>query len=650
MKNLFKKYTVFLLFFALLFAPCNSIAAEVTDTTGPTVDFATLTVSKSEIQFGEAVKLSFKVEDESDIAEVYCNVVQSNGDLMGCGIERDLESGIWTFSYTPNYYGTCEIMDISVSDANGNVTRYVNSAYSRYGEGMYDWDNENNIDIDMSSANFEVIGGNGNDAAGPTIVMDSIAVDKTQVSVNDSFKLQFVVEDDSDIAEIYLDMMQANGQLMGAGIEKDVETGKWIYTFAPNYVGLVEIAGIKIIDAYGNVTRYINSFNSRYGEAGYDWGDASALKVDLSRGNVEVRGGKVGDVTGPEIALDTLSVDELQIKVHECSNISFKIVDESEIGEVYCNVTQGNGSLMGYGIQFDINTGVWTFSYTPDYYGEVEIQSVEITDTNGNETVYVNSAHSKYGQTGYDWGDENSILTDLSAANFYVGIRDDETGIFVSGSDVTEDTTLDVEEKEFEGTDYDKMNNHSHKHDGDKHHHHKPHGYYDIHVKDHHNGGNKFKVFFDVPWAKDGEMVRVSHMKHDGTIQIEDLPAKNGKVCMEVTEFSPFLVEQIIINNTSDTNPGGTQDNNPNGTQDNNPNGTQGDNTNGAQDNNAGATQNNNSSAVQDNTQGDASSDKNNTDGITSPKTGDSSAVLYFGILVAGVYGVVRNVKKIRIK
>ena len=312
------------------------------------------------------------------------------------------------------------------------------------------------------------------------------------------------------------------------------------------------------------------------------------------------------DTEGPKVILESLKVSKQEVNLGETVEISYQLMDDSEIASYSCGITLGNGYGPGYGMRMDTETGICTFDYIPNYYGLAEIVDLVVVDVNGNTTRYINTAHSKYGELGYNWEDDTAIYADLSAANFYVGIKDEGTGIFVSGSDITEDTKLDVEEKEFEGSDYDKMKEHSHKHDNGKHHGHHPHGYYDIHVKDHNNGGNKFKVFFDVPWAKDGEMVRVSHMKHDGTIQIEDLPAKNGRVWMEVTEFSPFLVEQIVINNTQDTTSGGNQNTPTGGNQNTDLDSNQ-------------ATNETQSNSTEDTS--DSKKDENSN--MTSPKTGD---------------------------
>lgn len=519
------------------------------DEEGPTVDFNTLTVDKTEINPGEYVDISFKVSDDvSSIAEVYCNVTQGNGAGTGAGITNDDSTGEWIFSISPRYAGVMEITDIIVSDASGNVTHYINNAHSKYGELTYmTFENEVIEYVDMSSKNVTVLGANNEDQEGPELILNSLSVDKTQVRSGEQVNLTLQFSDESDIAEVYCNVIQANGQGLGAGITVDEESNTWVYSFNPGYAGLTEITDIMVSDINGNITHYINTAYSKYGDFGYaTWEDEVIKNVDLSKGNFTVVTTNVEDDEIPELVLNTLKVDKTLANVREQVDVSFQIVDDSKISEVYCLVTQGNGSGLGAGIMEDKETGVWTYSFYPSYYGQVEITELTIADENGNMVQYINTAHSKYGELTYmTWEGAERKYADLSAANFYVGIKDDETGIFVSGSGITEDTTLEVEIKEHSGDDYDKMK-------GDKH---KSHGYYEIRVKGDYKGGHKFRVFFDVPWAKDGEIVRICHMKHDGTMQIEEVPAKDGKVSMEVSEFSPFLIEEKLIDeNLNDNN------------------------------------------------------------------------------------------------
>jgi uncharacterized protein YjdB len=65
------------------------------------------------------------------------------------------------------------------------------------------------------------------------------------------------------------------------------------------------------------------------------------------------------------------------------------------------------------------------------------------------------------------------------------------------------------------------------------------------------------RVFFKAPdGAKNGDRVRIRHLLSDGTIQTEDRYVEDGKIWIDVRQFSPFLLE--VVDN-SGSNPTTTE-------------------------------------------------------------------------------------------
>lgn len=613
MKQFFKKSVLFgAVVFMLFFAPTIMCASQVNkpdfggvtlDTEGPRIDFSTFKFEKDEVPYNGQNGLSFKVQDTSEVGSVTVwFTVGPKAVVTGSTMLYQEETGMWQNPITSSIAGTVELYYIDLIDAYGNKTIYINKGNSHFGNtenGLY-WGDEDSIGVDLSEWSYTILGGNADDADGPTIDFNTFEVEKENVEFNEPNNFSFKVLDESEVGRVTLwvtigDKAVVNGVTM---LHRE-ETGMWEGDITSVTSGEVEVSYINLVDANGNETTYVNKNNSHVNSM------ENGIYVDLSDWNYTVLGGNAEDVDGPIIDFKTFDIEKDEVKFKEENKISFKAYDESKIGRVTIWMTIGDkATVTGATMLYNQETLLWETAIIPTIFGKAEIYYIDLVDENGNTTYYYNEKNSHFGntETGLYWGDETSTYEDLSDLCFYVGIQDDETGIFVSGSDITEDTTLEVEIKEHKGDVYDKMK-------GDKH---KSHGYFEIRVKGHHKGGHKFKVFFDVPWAKDGEFVRICHMKHDGTMQIEEVPAKGGKVYMEVSEFSPFLIEEKIV----DDNLAG----------------------NNSEESNASANTNGESSKKQEN------KDVNQTD-KTAPDTGDDTfGFVYVAIFFLGVAIIVNEV------
>lgn len=62
----------------------------------------------------------------------------------------------------------------------------------------------------------------------------------------------------------------------------------------------------------------------------------------------------------------------------------------------------------------------------------------------------------------------------------------------------------------------------------------------------------KTKVFFDVPRGfSDGDKLKIRHLLSDGTIQTRTATVIDGKVGLDVNEFSPFM---LVVKKSKDKN------------------------------------------------------------------------------------------------
>ena len=120
------------------------------------------------------------------------------------------------------------------------------------------------------------------------------------------------------------------------------------------------------------------------------------------------------DNAGPDIKLDTLSIEKTSPELNEHFKIGVQVTDASEILRVellYANVDNGYGATASYNSM----TGKYEFDiYTP-VYGANEVVKISAKDIYGNETVYVDKASQYYSKWPFEGND-----ADFSALDFKV--------------------------------------------------------------------------------------------------------------------------------------------------------------------------------------------------------------------------------------
>ena len=284
-----------------------------------------------------------------------------------------------------------------------------------------------------------------------------------------------------------------------------------------------------------------------YNSAYSNYSDENKPGVDLSYANFNVISTNPADKEGPKINVDSLSISNNSISLWESNSMSITITDDTSIQEVTPTFKRGKGNICVYGNgHYDEKTNKYTLLWDSsdiNYYGTWELVDIRATDENGNCTNLFNSSYSEYDPEVLYYN-EGSISKDLSAANFYVGIKDDESGIFISGNGMDNNVKLEVKNLDHKGKDYHKMYEDKYKVDG----------FYEIsvHGKYNHNG-EKIRLEFPVKGKKNGAKICIKHLLRNGKIQEFFETVRNGKVVIYVDEFSPFMLMSLREESTTTT-------------------------------------------------------------------------------------------------
>lgn len=280
--------------------------------------------------------------------------------------------------------------------------------------------------------------------------------------------------------------------------------------------------------------------NSDYSNSGNIFAGQDAVKEVLGDCNVTVKNASgIVDTEGPVIDTSSIQVSAKNIERKNRVTVSLKIADASEISSVHLYLKQGKGGIceMG-GMTYNATNGCYeTELWETTYYGKWELERIDVQDVFGNTACYVNTAYSTYQEDNWEWLPSTWDVkkTDLSGGDFSVGLKDKDSGIYVTGDGMDDDMTLDVTEMDWFSWIFWLL----HKNLLNE-----VNSFFDVVV-----GGGGFTGSVDikipVKGAKDGDKVIVRHLKHDGSIQEDEAYVVDGYAAMTVTEFSPFMVETV---------------------------------------------------------------------------------------------------------
>ncbi len=555
------------LFMVIMLVPNVAYAdTKVSSTAG---DFAMYDFAVSE---GEnSITYSCKVESKYPIQNASMQVQMGLGGEMEAAsfiIEEESVSDMYIYdissTVSTNYNGTWNVKSIKASDSQGNTFAVYNSTVM--GESDFEgWSFYDLKGTDLSALDVE-IGAGITDTTPPEIDVNNIIVSKeftfsselqsiTECSTTDMLYVYVPVSDDTGLASV-------NAMFYGTNMEcnvtgNSVSDGYYCFSCLASEFGngTFGIATISAVDSSANEIKVVNS---NYENATiYD-----GINADLSGYNVTIAGTNANDTSAPIVDVSTLkvvnSLGEQQEKyvLKEQARVILQIQDESKISKVDAVFKYGKYGNVGGGFfinplsqSYDSATDMYTYTMYADlntvesYYGTWKIDELYVVDENGNSTHYMSEDFSQSNPYGYISNTAYEVV-DMSSANFDVGIFDkNNTGVFISGDEMEEGVTMEVEEISKDEEEYLEMAD-----DVDN-----VITCIDISVNDKHGKGVKVQIPVDTSKYPDGTKVKIKHknMQNGGKIDVLQGVVTNGVACIVVDSFSPFMVE-FDINNAND--------------------------------------------------------------------------------------------------
>jgi hypothetical protein len=159
-----------------------------------------------------------------------------------------------------------------------------------------------------------------------------------------------------------------------------------------------------------------------------------------------------------------------------------------------------------------------------------------LTDVYGNSIYYLDK-NSEIFETsiGFVPEDEPYEVVSLKASTYYVGLENKRTGTFASNSTMDKTSRLNVDDLKENADAFGKLNEKGYN----------VKGFYNVKVKGKCDMKKEStKVFFEAPEGfENGDTLRIRHLLSNGTVQTTNGKVRKGKVCIDVKEFSPFMIE-----------------------------------------------------------------------------------------------------------
>ena len=515
---------LFILMAALIFVPGKN--AKAADTTAPVIDPTSLTVDKTTVEHRGKVTFSVKITDESEIADALLWIIGTKADEVGGGVYNS-KTGLWDFEVTNKYFGLNEIDHIYVTDVYGNRRIYYNSASERVDKGHTDGEY-----VDLSKGNFTVSTGAyaaENDA--PVIDFASMTVSNPNPKLNENIYFKVKIQDASPVVNTYITYGFASGDLNSQGIYNS-STGYFEYIVTCSSYGKYEPLLIFAEDAFGNQIRYKDKNQSLFFEQ-YD--NAGLVpEANMHAANATVQG-SVNDTTLPTLDFSSIKIEKLYLARNEHTVLSFKAYDASGINCIDSDVWYAGigGNSVACSFTYNAKTDRYEVDLESNYFGMHQIYGIRLRDNYGNTVEYTDANCEIYKKLGCV-PEPNYVNQDLSASIFFVGLENKKTGTFVANSTMDDTTKLDVKELEPEGDTYEKLlpDDSNAK------------GFFEVDVTGACNMTNEDStVCFEAPAGFDeGDELTIQHLLADGTVQTQVSFVTNGKVRIDVNQFSPFLV------------------------------------------------------------------------------------------------------------
>ena len=519
-----------MMFTFVLFLASGQRNVFAVDTQAPSVDSGTITVNKKTANYQDKVTISMKVTDKSEIAYVDLQIV-------GCGEWEDLVVGAYNpstkkyeFEFTPTYFGLNQIKCITAADEYGNELYYYNSACDKVYDG-YDGKY-----INMSGANFTVsTGAYAEESDAPDVLFSTLTVNKPNPKLNDKILISMKMQDSSPIAFSRIYYAYRGNYAFIDGYPTD--DGYWHFKAEPTGYGQYEVITVVTEDAFGNMSRYTDTSAKYYEQyKRYFTIEGTDIFADMSAADFYVQSEYTDDEKAPELIVSSFKFKKRYLTRYDGAEISFKVKENSILDLPACQIYYGGvaGDVACSSFEYDKKTNTYTSSVSGTFYGTHQIFEIILCDVFGNKVDYVDAESEVY-KSLYTDIDEGVTLLDIYSTYFYVGLENKKTGTFVSNSTMDDTSELSVVQLEQEGKQLNKMleNGYNIK------------GYFEIDVDGACNMKKEnSKVFFEAPEGfEEGDVLRIRHLLKNGKIQTQDSKVVNGKIGIDVNQFSPFVIE-----------------------------------------------------------------------------------------------------------
>ncbi|XBG90399.1 hypothetical protein V4S38_10260 [Enterococcus cecorum] len=319
-----------------------------------------ISIDKKDVTVGDTVTITAIISDASKIKDVRLNFKNNNAFLPSV-INNYLTSDDnhtfkLSFTITDNFInGTYKLSYLVASDALSNET------YANIGNDIY---------FSVSEAR--------NDNNPP--VVESISIDKKDVTVGDTVTITAIISDASKIKDVRLNFKNNNAFLPSVInnylTSDDNHTFKLSFTITDNFInGIYKLSYFVASDALGNET-YANIGNDIY------------FSVSEARND-----------NNPPV-VESISIDKKDVTVGDTVTITAIISDASKIKDVRLNFKNNNAFLPSvinnYLTSDDNHTFKLSFTITDNFInGIYKLSYFVASDALGNET-YANIGNDIY--------------------------------------------------------------------------------------------------------------------------------------------------------------------------------------------------------------------------------------------------------------
>ena len=251
---------------------------------------------------------------------------------------------------------------------------------------------------------------NTTDTSAPIIDLDSIRLEKTQVTFGEGNTLYVSATDESEIVDINARFMRETGQVIDyCTIETTLmENGCYALPVTVEILGMWQLFSISAADVYGNTITYLNSAHPKY-QTYY----GTENLCDLSAIAFEV---KMDSFATPVIDLASLSIDKSVSRNRETLKISAYVENPDSARQLsidYRVTTSDGKSTDNVWLSYSANWGQFKGWCYPSHFGKYEAECIELLDYSGEWQYVYNSALT------YEWElPEDAVMYDLSVLNF----------------------------------------------------------------------------------------------------------------------------------------------------------------------------------------------------------------------------------------